>query len=425
MQTTVKIFFCYAHEDEALLNKLKTHLKPLQRQGFIDVWSDRNISAGAEWGREIDKHLNTAQIILLLISPDFMASDYCYSIEMKQAIERHERGEAKVIPIILRPVYWQGAPFSKLQTLPTNAKPVASSKWRNWDEAFFDVAESIRKVVEQQNFSIPLRSHNSMGSVQKENQINTSRYSGEYNIKNGGPVQGQVVGDHANVNIYFNSGQNEPKPSQASHYHSIGQDLTDQERLDRAAILTRLRKLYILSHDNTDPGIIAGTDPLPKEWVEEELEKMGEIWRQDIYYVYLDDDLNRAVSVTNATFSASNSGQGSWKGIVTANLKEFVLLWTLIYGKNSEKLIDPFLSELQTKLILVSEQLIRALSWNSRDIPKEVISNIGNIAARLENLGRMQFYIDGGLSVSKFNELGDDIVKDVESLTEQLNSATK
>ena len=86
----VKIFFCYAHEDEDLLKKLKMHLKPMQRAGQIDVWHDRDINAGTEWEREISHHLNTAQIILLLISPDFMDSDYCYTIEMQRALERHE-----------------------------------------------------------------------------------------------------------------------------------------------------------------------------------------------------------------------------------------------------------------------------------------------------------------------------------------------
>src|SRR5947208_10061471 len=100
----VEIFFCYAHEDETLLNKLKAHLRPLQRQGLIDVWHDRDINAGQEWEQEISKHLNEAQIILLLISPDFMDSDYCYSKEMQRALERHEHREARVIPIILRHV---------------------------------------------------------------------------------------------------------------------------------------------------------------------------------------------------------------------------------------------------------------------------------------------------------------------------------
>src|SRR3989475_13149516 len=104
----INIFFCYAHEDEALLNKLKTHLRPLRREGLIDVWHDRDISAGTEWEREISQRLNAAQVILLIVSPGFMYSEYCYGVEMKRAIERHQRGEARVVPIIVRPVYWQG-----------------------------------------------------------------------------------------------------------------------------------------------------------------------------------------------------------------------------------------------------------------------------------------------------------------------------
>ncbi len=94
----VKIFFCYAREDELLLNKLKTHLRPLQREGLIEVWYDRDISAGTEWETEIKERLNAAQIVLLLVSPDSMDSDYCYSIEMKRALEQRARGEAEVIP---------------------------------------------------------------------------------------------------------------------------------------------------------------------------------------------------------------------------------------------------------------------------------------------------------------------------------------
>src|SRR5437764_1267929 len=124
----VKIFFCYAREDEPLLNKLKSHLRPLQRQGLVDIWHDREISAGTQWEQEISRHLNEADVILLLVSPDFMDSDYCYSIEMKRAIERHEREEATVIPVILRHVYWQGV-LGKLQALPTDAKPITDPFW--------------------------------------------------------------------------------------------------------------------------------------------------------------------------------------------------------------------------------------------------------------------------------------------------------
>src|SRR5215471_11267290 len=142
---SVSIFFCYAHEDEDLLNKLKRHLWPLQRQGLIAVWHDCDISAGTEWEQEISQHLNAAQIILLLLSPDFMYSEYCYEVGMKRAIERHQRGEARVIPVIVRHVYWQGI-LGSLQALPTDAKPVRS--WSDVDEAFYNVAEGIRTVVE-------------------------------------------------------------------------------------------------------------------------------------------------------------------------------------------------------------------------------------------------------------------------------------
>lgn len=145
----ITIFFCYAREDEALLNKLKSHLRPLQRQGLIDVWYDRDISAGTEWEQEIKQHLNSAQIVLLLVSPDFMNSDYCYSIEMKRALERHTRSEAKVIPVILRPVDWHEGPIGGLQALPTDGKPVKGPDWYDLDTALYDVTKGIRKVVMQ------------------------------------------------------------------------------------------------------------------------------------------------------------------------------------------------------------------------------------------------------------------------------------
>ena len=145
---SVKVFFCYAHEDEPLLKTLKKYLTPMQRQGLIAIWYDRDISAGTAWEREISEHLNTAQIILLLVSPDFMASDYCYGIEMKRALERHQRKEARVIPVIFRHIYWQNI-LGNILALPTDAKPILSSRWHSPEDAFFDVAQGIRKVVMQ------------------------------------------------------------------------------------------------------------------------------------------------------------------------------------------------------------------------------------------------------------------------------------
>ena len=145
MSSPAKIFCCYAHEDQALLKRLKIHLISLQRQDLITTWTDTDISPGANWEQEITKHINTARIILLLVSPDFIASDYCYSNEMAQALERDKRGDAHVIPIILRPVYWEKAPFHKLQALPKNAKPL--TKWSNIDDGFLSIVEGILLAI--------------------------------------------------------------------------------------------------------------------------------------------------------------------------------------------------------------------------------------------------------------------------------------
>lgn len=144
-QKIIKIFYCYAHEDKGLRDELEKHLEPLKRSGQITVWHDREIQPGTEWKREIDYHLNIADLVLLLMSPNFMRSDYCYGVEMQRALEKHEAGEARVIPVILRPVDWQETPLSKLQVLPTDGKPI--STWRNRDQAFRDVAKGIRVVV--------------------------------------------------------------------------------------------------------------------------------------------------------------------------------------------------------------------------------------------------------------------------------------
>jgi hypothetical protein len=143
----VKVFYSYAHEDERLRNRLEKHLSAMKQQGMISEWYNRGIVAGTDWARTSDEHLMEATVILLLISPDFLASDYCYGIEMRQALERHEANDACVIPILLRPVDWHGAPFAHLQFLPGNAKAV--TEWSNHDAAFRDVAGGIRKAIEQ------------------------------------------------------------------------------------------------------------------------------------------------------------------------------------------------------------------------------------------------------------------------------------
>jgi hypothetical protein len=140
-----RIFYSYSQKDERLLGRLEQHLTLLQREGLIEEWHNRKVTASQEWQGELDAHLNSAQIILLLVSPNFLASDYINDKEIKRAMERHESGEAYVIPIILRPSDWQNAPFSQLEPLPKNGKPI--TKWANRDEAFLDVADGIRAAL--------------------------------------------------------------------------------------------------------------------------------------------------------------------------------------------------------------------------------------------------------------------------------------
>jgi TIR domain len=143
----IKLFFSYSHKDEDLRNELETHLSPLKRQGVIDTWHDRRILPGNEFDSEISQHLETSQIILLLISPYFIASDYCYDAEMTRALELHRSGKARVIPVILQPCDWHGLPFGKLQALPKDGKPV--SKYPNLHDAFLEITLGIRAVAEQ------------------------------------------------------------------------------------------------------------------------------------------------------------------------------------------------------------------------------------------------------------------------------------
>lgn len=149
----IEVFFSYAHKDEGLRNELAKHLALLEHQKVIASWYDRQIPAGNEWAGDIDTHLQTAHIILLLVSADFLASNYCYDIELQQAMARHKTGEARVIPIILRAVDWHSAIFGKLQALPKDGRPVTS--WANQDEAFTDVAHGIRVVAETMAHSPP------------------------------------------------------------------------------------------------------------------------------------------------------------------------------------------------------------------------------------------------------------------------------
>jgi internalin A len=141
----LRLFCSYSHKDEELRKQFEVHLKLLERRGVISSWHDRLIGAGQEWKDQISENLEQADIIVLLVSADFIASDYCYDIEMTRALERHEGDEARVIPVIVRDVDWSDAPFHKLQGLPRNGKAVRL--WPDRDAAWRNVVEGIKAAA--------------------------------------------------------------------------------------------------------------------------------------------------------------------------------------------------------------------------------------------------------------------------------------
>lgn len=144
----MKAFISYSHRDAGALERLHTHLSVLRREGRITEWYDREILAGSNLDSEISAQLESTELFLLLVSPDFLASDYCYEREMGRALERHESGEAIVVPIIVEPCDWESSPLRQLKALPRDGKPV--SDWTNQNNAFLDVVTELRRVVAQE-----------------------------------------------------------------------------------------------------------------------------------------------------------------------------------------------------------------------------------------------------------------------------------
>ncbi len=149
------LFISYSHKDEELQKELEKHLIGLRRQGIISPWHDRRIGPGEEIHGEISAYLDAADIILLLVSADFIASDYCYDVEMTRAMERHSQGTARVIPVILRPCDWKQTPFGSLRACPTDGKPVV--KHTSFDDGFLEVAQAVRQVAASQGSDTPPR----------------------------------------------------------------------------------------------------------------------------------------------------------------------------------------------------------------------------------------------------------------------------
>jgi hypothetical protein len=143
----LSLFLSYSHEDESFKNGLLKHLEPLKKSNLIEVWHDGQINPGDEWDGQIYSNLEKADIVLLLVSIDFINSTYCFEVELEQALDRHEAKRARVIPVIVRTCMWRNTPLAKLQALPKDGK--AATLLPDRDEALMNIAEELRKVAEE------------------------------------------------------------------------------------------------------------------------------------------------------------------------------------------------------------------------------------------------------------------------------------
>lgn len=149
----IKFFISYAIEDESFKNDLEKHLGGLKNKGLIEIWHCRRIIPGLEWDREIRTQLKKSHIILFLVSPDFINSNYINTVEVQYAIELHKKREALIVPILIRPCDFESLKISRFQALPKNAKPI--SRWDDKDQAYLDVVKQLKKTIEKINELLP------------------------------------------------------------------------------------------------------------------------------------------------------------------------------------------------------------------------------------------------------------------------------
>ena len=169
----MKAFISYSHKDESYLEKLKTALAQIRRQGILQDWTDYKIEAGARFNDKIKKELNESELFIALVSPDYIASNYCYEKEFQQAKQLEEQNKIKIIPIICRPCDWKNSPFAEFKALPKEGRPI--SDWQNEDSSFFNITEMLRSLIQQPTYSTP--------SVVMPGQETARKFKGSYKVR--------------------------------------------------------------------------------------------------------------------------------------------------------------------------------------------------------------------------------------------------
>ncbi len=165
----MKTFISYSHKDEDYLNKLHTHLATLRREGLITEWTDKEIKAGGNLDSEISKALKESGLFIALVSPDYLASNYCYEKEFEYALTKQDEGKLVIVPIIVEDCDWHNTPFSKLKALPKDGKPIAN--WSNPNTAYLNIIQELRKIISEPK---PIQSGN--GATAKEKVIPSRNY---------------------------------------------------------------------------------------------------------------------------------------------------------------------------------------------------------------------------------------------------------
>jgi tetratricopeptide (TPR) repeat protein len=221
---SVEVFISYHEKDNDLREELEKHLATLQREKTITSWSDRKIVAGQEFKGEIDKSLNQAGLILLLVSPDFIASDYHWTVEITRALEQNAAGKASVIPVLLRSVDWETPPIDKLSPLPSNRKPITS--WANRDDAFYEVVKGIREaialLVASSNYSPPQQTSQELDD--RQYQV-TSLINEADRLREDKNFEEAALKYKAALSL---------DPNSAYAYNYLGNALSNQGKLDEA-----------------------------------------------------------------------------------------------------------------------------------------------------------------------------------------------
>ncbi len=153
----VDVFISYAREDRSFLRELETHLAPLRHDGIISHWTDEQIVPGESWRNAIAERIRRAKLVLLLVSPDFLASEFCYRVELNDAIAKAKAGSAYVVPIVVRECDWSSAPFAFLQALPEGGRAVAGRDWPSRDAAWKSVIQGLRMTLDETRKRADLR----------------------------------------------------------------------------------------------------------------------------------------------------------------------------------------------------------------------------------------------------------------------------